>query len=108
MALEIFGLLTKNGDPAQSDHLFVGKASDIEAVAVVLDDIFAGNKRLRAVATLAKCFHEGAKHATPMVRLNKLECRRLADVLDTQTTAMPKNTKARVLRDHFCNALCVY
>ena len=108
MALEIFGLLTNDGDVAQSDHLFMGKASDIEAVAVVLNEIFAGNKRLRSVAALAKRFHDGAGLTTPLVRLNKNECRLLADTLDAHAADSPKRTKARKLRDHFCNALCVF
>lgn len=108
MALEIFSLLTKDGDSAQSDHLFVGKAADINAVAVVLDEIYSVNKRLRTVSALAARFHDGAKLPTPMVRLNKQDCRTLTDTLDTHATAKPKTTKARALRDLLCNALCVY
>ena len=36
MALDIFALLTSDGDHAQADHMFTGKAGDIVAVADVL------------------------------------------------------------------------
>ena len=53
MALDIFALLTSDGDHAQADHMFTGKAGDMVAVADVLDAVHWANRRLRAVPALA-------------------------------------------------------
>lgn len=108
MALEIFGLLTADGDIAQTDHLFSGGAADVKGVGVVLDEVFASNKRLRSVSSLAKRFHDGASLAFPVVRLNKMDCRLLVNTLDAYAANKPKTTKARKLRDFFCTALSVF
>lgn len=56
MALDIFALLTSDGDHAQADHMFTGKAGDMVAVADVLDAVHCANRRLRAVPALASRF----------------------------------------------------
>lgn len=101
-------LLTADGDTADTDHIFTGKSADVSGVGAVLDEIFAANKRLRTASSLATRFRDGAKLAVPLVRLNKQECRALADAFDDFAKDKPKTTKARKLRDHLCNALCVF
>lgn len=59
MALDIFALLTSDGDHAQADHMFTGKAGDMLAVADVLDAVHCANRRLRAVPALASRFRNG-------------------------------------------------
>lgn len=74
MALDIFALLTSDGDHAQADHMFTGKAGDMVAVADVLDAVHCANRRLRAVPALASRFRNGATYPIPCVRLTKAEC----------------------------------
>ena len=62
MALDIFALLTSDGDHAQADHMFTGKAGDMLAVADVLDAVHCANRRLRAVPALASRFRNGAAY----------------------------------------------
>ena len=108
MALEIFGLLTADGDDSQTDHIFTGAQKDVDGVGVVLDEVFVANRRLRSVVTLAKRFHEGARLLIPMVRLTKQECRVLVDNLDAFAKEKPKTSKARKLLDQLDKTLWVY
>jgi len=108
VTLEIFALLTTDGDQAQADHILTGKMNDIEGVATVLDAAFANNRRMRSIAALAGRFHEAAQAPVPVVRLSKQECRCLVEAVSGFAEGMPKKSKARKLSDHLDAALCVY
>ncbi len=108
MALDIFALLTSDGDHAQADHMFTGKAGDMVAVADVLDAVHCANRRPRAVPALASRFRNGATYPIPCVRLTKAECRVLVDAITDFGQSMPKTTKARKLADLLASSVCVY
>lgn len=108
MALDIFALLTSDGDHVQADHMFTGKAGDMLAVADVLDAVHCANRRLRAVPALASRFRNGAAYPIPCVRLTKAECRVLVDAITDFGQSMPKTTKARKLADLLASSVCVY
>lgn len=108
MALEIFALLTADGDHAQADHLFTGKAGDLATVADVLDSVHSANRRLRAVSALARRFRSGAANPLPAVRLTKAECRVLVDAITDFGQSMPKPTQARKLAGLLASSVCVY
>ncbi|CAJ0903142.1 hypothetical protein R20233_04893 [Ralstonia sp. LMG 32965] len=108
MALESFALLTADGDHAQADHLFAGKAGDLVAVAGVLDVVHSANRRLHAVPALARRFCDGAAYPLPAVRLAKAECRVLVDAITDFGQSMPKTTAARKLAGLLASPVCVY
>jgi len=93
MALDLFALLTSDGDHAQAD---------------VLDAVYSANGRLRAVPALASRFRDGATYPIPCVRLTKAECRVLVDAITDFGQSMPKTAKARKLADLLASSVCVY
>jgi len=76
MALDIFALLTSDGDHAQADHMFTGKAGDMRDVADVLDAVSQAKRipRMELVNSILQGWADEKLHeAILVVRVTRSE-----------------------------------